>query len=406
MLPALGVTWLGAATAAAQQAPGAAEAGPHRPASPLAAARLSMESAFDSVRSTSEGPHAGAAVRLRADLSHDRASRRGTLRLWAGVTGDQGFGGIVARSLAEAISVDGTVTLTRHTRVEVAERASWSPLDLFPVFGAADAESSRTVRSGSELQAARTWTQNGRVSLIRTLGRRSSATLTAGHATSLRAGDGVHTASAGGRVSRRIGSFGEWHGGYGFAATTFAGRPGAGVQRRHDVDVGVDYARPLPFSRHTTFALTTGSTMLVDGDKRYGRFNTTAGVVHRVTGLWSGRVDYTRPVQFVAGFTQPFLSDSVRLSAAGPLPRRLALTATAGYARGTLGARAGAAGFDSYTSVVRVTRRLGATWQWEAEYHDARYRFDRAPSADGSIPGRFVRRGARAGLVWSPVIGR
>jgi hypothetical protein len=394
MLHIIGMTWLGPAAVAAQT-------------SPLFAVRLSMESAIDRVVSTTEGPAGSdSAARFRADIAHDRASRRGTLKLWAGVTADQGLSGIAARSLAEAASVDAAVILSRRMRVELSGRASWSPLDLFPAFGSADGESTRTVRSGSELQGDRTLSHTGRISLTRTLGRRSSASLTAVQGSSVRAEDGVHSTSVSGRISRRIGSFGDWHGGYGFAATRFAGRLESGVQRRHDLDVGVDYTRPLPFSRHTTFTLITGSTLLVDGEKRHGRLNATAGILHRLTGIWSGRLDYLRPIQFVAGFTEPFLSDSVRLSIAGPFARRAAVTAAAGYARGTLGPGAGAAGFTSYNATVRVTRRLGAAWQWEAEFHDARYAFDRAPSAAGEVPKRFVRRGARAGLVWSPVIAR
>src|SRR5207302_542418 len=134
---------------------------------------------------------------------------------------------------------DAGITLSRRTRLEMSERVSWSPLDLFPVFGAADAESTRTVRSGSELQGDRTLTQASRVSVIRTLGRRASASFTAAQSSSIRADESVRTSAVNGRISRRVGPFATWHGGYGFSTTGFAGGLDAAAQRRHDLDIGV-----------------------------------------------------------------------------------------------------------------------------------------------------------------------
>ena len=391
-------------TAAAGAAPAGAQG--TRPASsaPLGI-RLSMESVYDAI-----GPGTGTdrAVdgggQFRAEIVHQRASRRASLRLWGGLTATQALSGAVPASTAEAVDVSSTVTLTRRMRLELSGRASHAPLDLFPAFGATDgAAPGRPVTSGSEVPGQRSLAHDGRLTLVRALGSRSSATFVVTHSASRRAGDRSQTTSAGGRISRRVGPFVQWHGGYGYATSSFGAGGLAAGQQRHDLDVGVDYARPLPFWQHTTFAFGTGTALLVDPAARHLRVHTSAVLEHRFTPAWTGRLDFSRPIQFVAGFTQPFLSDALRIVLTGRLSARTTLTAAAGGARGAIGAGAGASRFASRSASIRIARRVSAVWEAEAELHDAQYTLDETTAG---IPARFTRRGVRAGLVWSPRITR
>jgi len=52
-----------------------------------------------------------------------------------------------------------------------------------------------------------------------------------------------------------------------------------------------------------------------------------------------------------------------------------------------------------------LSRRIGANWELQADYHDARYRFDR-PAAGSGIPNAFTRRGVNAGVAWAMRGGR
>ena len=372
-----------------------------------AAVRLSLDSAYDAVRQAGASTGSATASRLRVEASQDRGSRRGRTRLWAGVTTDQSWGRGRARGVTTALSADTALTLTRRTQVAMSARATSSPLDLFPAFGAADAApSTPSISSGSELEGTRTLAHSAQVAVTRTLGPRLRAGLTASHTASRSSADRVGSTAFGGRVSRRAGPFAEWYAGYRLTTTNYVRAREHGAQRQHDLDLGLSYARPLPFWDHTTFTVATGSTVLSDGTRRHMRLNTAAGVERRFARRWSGRADYTRPIQFVAGFAEPFLSDAVRLSLTGTLPGRTLVSASAGLARGTLGVAQGAAAFGSHTGSIRVARNIGPEWQVEMTYHDARYRFGSAASLGGTIPGRFARRGLRAGLVWAPAIGR
>jgi hypothetical protein len=396
-------TEAGAAAAGAQEAAASASGSRAASAAPLGI-RLSMDSVYDAV-----GPHAGAGAaeggaQLRAEIVHQRSSRRATLRLWGGVTATQGWAGVVTGSTSEAVDVSSTVTLTRRMRLELGGRVSYTPLDLFPAFGATDGTTpGRPVISGSEVPGQRTMAQDARVTLVRALGSRSSATFVVTQSTSQREGDRSGTLAAGGRISRRIGPFVAWHGGYGYTTGAFLIGASSIGHQRHDLDIGIDYARPLPFWEHTTFSVSTGTALLVDPISRHLRVNTAAAMEHRVSQSWSGRLDYSRPIQFVAGFTKPFLSDAVRIAATGRLSARATVTAIAGIATGTVGANAGAARFASRAASLRVARRVSAFWEAEAEFHDARYRMD---GATPGIPSRFTRRGVRAGLVWAPRLTR
>lgn len=373
---------------------------------PPTVVQLAVESAYEAIGQRGGMRRGDGVSRFRGELSHRRSSRRASIRLWGGMTADQAWGGALSRNIASAATIDSTVTLTRRNRLELSSRISASPLDLFTAFGAADpGVAERAVGSRTALHEARTVAQHARLAFSRTLDARSEMTVGVAHAGSTVGSDRVDAASINGRFARRVGPFASWHAAYGVTGTTFERGGRAALRQRHDLDFGFDYARPLPFWSHTTATVTTGSTLLVDRGRRHIRLSPAASLERRVTRWWSARVDYSRPVQFVAGFVDPLLSDAVRGTVTGILPARLSATLTAGVARGTLG-RSAAARFTSYSGSARLSRRLGPVWQMEIEYHDARYAFSGGASPGASIPAAFGRRGLRAGVVWAPVLAR
>jgi hypothetical protein len=374
--------------------------------------QLSADSGYDAIASTStDGKSApsNAAVRLRAEMTHGRASRRGSIRVWAGATADRGVRGMTGGTLAEAVRVDAVVQLSRRSRIEFVESASRSPLDLFTVFGSVDPSSSRSVvRSSSELARGRVLVHDSRLSLTRTAGPRTSIALSAEEGGSSTEGNrGTRTRSLEVVVSRKAGPSLAWHAGYGLAEAASAD---VALKRsrtvRHDIDAGLDYSRPLPFWQHTTATFDSGSALLsTDRGLRF-RLNLTAGLERRLSTGWTARAEFNRPIQFVPGFAEPFLSDALRLSLAGRPMKRLRVTASAGYARGTVGFGNRLTGFTSSAGSVRVAREIDPEWRIEAEWNDARYRFGATPLRPASIPERFTRQGMRLRLVWSPAFAR
>ena len=391
-------------TALLGSGPAAAEA---QPVIAPGSLRVSFDSIVEAVKEGAPGAGAQGGSRLGVELSHERTSRRGALRLWSGLLADPRWETAGARSLAASTHVDGSVTLTRRTRLEFSERISATPTDLFASFGAAaPMTGSPTVRTGSELQNARTIAHSGRASVTHTLGARSQALIYASQSISRSDRDRVVASGGGGRIAHRLGIYAGWHAGYGFALTNSEQvAPDHVVQvidRRHDLDLGLDYARSLPFSRRTKIGVTTGATVLSGRDGRRLRSNSTARVDHRVTQAWSISGDYTRPIEYVAGLVEPLVSDAVRFSATGGLPWRMAVALSAGMAAGTLGT-SGKSPYTSYSASLTASRHVGGNWLIQGVYQDASYEFKSPPG--GTIPSAFSRRGVRMSLVWIPIRG-
>ena len=369
--------------------------------------RVSFESVVEAVEDGSRAAGALFGSRLGVELAHERASRRGAVRLWSGLLADPRWHVAGANSLASSTNVDGHLTWSRRTRLEFSERISATPTDLFASFGVAAPAGSRTVVVGSELQNDRTFAHHARASVTHTLSARSQAVFHANHTISHSAQDSIVAIGGGGRIARRMGMYAGWHAGYALTLTdsrqTTTDQVMQVIDRRHDLDVGLDYARSLPFSRRTKFGLRTGAAILTGVEGRRLRANTSASLDHRVTSTWTIGAEYTRPIEYVAGLMQPLVSDSIRVAATGGLPKKIAFALSAGGSVGTLGASGGVP-YASYSGSVTVSRRVGPNWLMQAVYQDAWYEFASPPG--GAIPPMFARRGVRASLVWVPNRGR
>jgi hypothetical protein len=376
--------------------------------------QFSLDAGHDRFASTplAGTPPSNAAVRLRAEASHALGSRRASMVFWAGVTTDQGTGGQAAGSHAEAVRIDGGLQLGRRMRLEFSESGSRAPLDLFTAFGSVDATASRPmVRSSSELATGETLSRATAVRLTRSVSAQTSFALSAGESASQDSSvnsQKVRATTLAARVTRRSGPFSSWHAGYGLGDSVSSSKlaPRSARTVRHDLDAGVDYSRPLSFWEHTTVSFGTGSTLLTTDDGVRFRVNLSAALERQISSAWRARAELSRPVQVVAGFAEPLLSNAVRLSMAGRVNRRLTITATGGYARGTTGVARNAPGFSSVAAAVRATRTISPEWALEAEWNTARYRFESTAALPTSIPGRFARQGTRFRLVWSPAVVR
>jgi hypothetical protein len=121
------------------------------------------------------------------------------------------------------------------------------------------------------------------------------------------------------RLQRSFGAFVGWHAGYGFGLASYSApharatssgttwtsgstTPGRLVLAPHDVcgRDGIDAAR-------RAHAGTADASVV------------TSSLERQVTRTWAARVEYSRPIQYVAGLTQPLLSDAVRVGLEGRL---------------------------------------------------------------------------------------
>jgi hypothetical protein len=189
----------------------------------------------------------------------------------------------------------------------------------------------------------------------------------------------------------------------------------------HDIDVGIDYARALSFSRSTKFSFSTGTVAYqavggeVPGNSQDFRFNFigSARLTHEIGQSWLAALTYQRSLQLVNGFSAPFLTDAVTGSLGGFLGSRSRLLVQGGlnwgsygYGYATPGGRTG----DRRTRTTYVTPSfqfaLTSYLALDASYFYYWYEFDEgaAPLPEGFLP-RYDRQGFRVGLsAWVPLL--
>ena len=183
--------------------------------------------------------------------------------------------------------------------------------------------------------------------------------------------------------------------GYGIEDATYVNRQRF---RRRTIDVGVDYARPLSFSRRTTLSFGVGTAGLDDGQATYYTLTGHANLIHQLARRWGLNAAYNRNVGFISGFLQPFLSDSAALSTTGRLHRRLMLTMSAAYSNGTVGFDVEAPRYETYTGSARIQFLLGrgvSAFGESVYYHS---RFDEQVALPLNSPRSLDRHGLRGGL--------
>jgi hypothetical protein len=313
-----------------------------------------------------------------------------------------------ARSQLWAVDEQAAVTvsfrLTRRTRLDLAQSLKYAPVDYFgvlPDFGAGGATSEVTDLSAFSLPVNHALSSATGTALTRTIGRRSTLTLQHGF-TSGESIDGrvLRTHLAGARFQRRLTTSGAFNVGYRVTSAKFGSDASFEV---HDVDTGFGYARALPFSRRTTVAASTGSSILGDGSDRTFRVLATGSIAHTFTPSWRARVEYSRPVEY-GGLGTVVVLDSLGLMVGGGVTRRSTLTLRGMYSTGT-------AGLDRVNNEVN-SRSANIGWQMaitrrvslHADGFYTRTVVDPNIALPPSIPRHVERIGIRTLLsCWLPV---
>jgi hypothetical protein len=170
-----------------------------------------------------------------------------------------------------------------------------------------------------------------------------------------------------------------------------------GKSRIGTLDLGLSYARPLPFSRETTVAVSTGiaGTPRSDG-WRYTAVG-SARVSRSLARSWAASLAGERSIRFVPTFIEPTLMNAVTASLGGRLSRNLSASFSGNYSVGQAGFAATQTKFDAYNATARtryaIFRRVGIY----AEYFYFRASI-RGDNAEGFPLGERARHGVRLGL--------
>jgi hypothetical protein len=180
----------------------------------------------------------------------------------------------------------------------------------------------------------------------------------------------------------------------------------------HDIDVGVDYHRPLSFSRRTHVDFGVGSSIVnaptIDSGNaqlQY-RVGANAGLTHDIGRTWRARVEYRRGVGFVEAVRQPVFSDAVNGSFSGFFTRRTDLYVSGGFSTGDAGTVSVSQNrVRTYTGSARLRTALNQTFALFAEYVYYNYDLGSAVIVADGVPRSLDRNTARVGVsVWVPVL--
>jgi hypothetical protein len=173
----------------------------------------------------------------------------------------------------------------------------------------------------------------------------------------------------------------------------------------HDLNLGLDYQRPLSKSRRTMLAFSGGSTVLQGvTDAQPSEYSAIGDVTltHQLTRTWKGQLAYERGLRFIEGFGLPVLSDRVFSTWGGRMSRRTSLSLSGGVALGKVNPLDVATAFHTYTA--ETTFYYAPTPRWaisvSGDYYS--YTFGQAESFLGEMPRNRDRYGIRVGLTFTP----
>lgn len=188
------------------------------------------------------------------------------------------------------------------------------------------------------------------------------------------------------------------HAGYGLEQGGTGTAP-SGRVRIDTLDLGVDYRRPLSFSRRTVVDFGAGSTAArgFEGARVY-RVVGTAGLTHEIGRTWSLRAAFDRGTSLIEGVAGPAFSDAATVSLGGFVNRRVDVHAQGSFSAGEIGVTGGRNPFDTRGASGRVRVALTRGAAFLGEYACYQYQFRTAAGLAPGLPRDFERRSIRVGL--------
>jgi hypothetical protein len=305
------------------------------------------------------------------------------------------------------------IDLTRRTRLGLNQTIGYQPfyqLSLFPslqdpILGGV------LVPSNLDYVASRSsgWIYDSSVSLDRQLGRRSQVSgfyrrSVSDFDVSTTSGSpafDVDYQYGGFRFTRDLARGIALRVGYAYRTGNFANAEGGpdDTAEAHEIDLGVNYARQLSFSRRTTFSFSTGSTLFEVQGRRNFTIVGDAALRHQFGRNWLSSIAYNRGVGFITNFSGPLLSDNVSARLDGLLGQRVMLSLNGGLSAGRVGYGAdeeALSRFTTYTGSATMQYAFTANLASFVQYAYFYYDFPRSP--DLPVGGVFDRNSVRVGL--------
>jgi hypothetical protein len=173
------------------------------------------------------------------------------------------------------------------------------------------------------------------------------------------------------------------------------------------INAGFEFVRPMSPGRRTSFGIRTETAKLWTPDAgRRWRLNGGLDVTRWLRRTWLVRADLQRTSEFVAGFVEPLLADTVGVSVSGMPSRRTELVLQVNGGRGQVGFEAGPDRFTMGVATAQMSyalsRRIGLFVQHAFFYYEL------PQSASPIAPVTFLNRQTMTvGITtWIPVYTR
>jgi len=179
----------------------------------------------------------------------------------------------------------------------------------------------------------------------------------------------------------------------------------------HDIDVGIDYGRPLSFSRRTRLEFGIGSAFVnapsieSSGERLEYRLVGNAALSHDMGRTWRARLTYNRGIRYIEGIQEPVFVDALNSSLDGFLSRRVDLHVGGGFSLGDVSSLTTQNRVHTYTASSRVRMALNQAFAVFADY--VYYNYDSGPAVFvvNGVPRSLSRNTARVGLsAWLPLL--
>ncbi len=215
----------------------------------------------------------------------------------------------------------------------------------------------------------------------------------------------LRVTSAGAAYTRQFSRTANLRLGYTYRASEYGTGPTARRNVIAGLDLGGGYRKPLSFSRRTTFNFTGGYSRI--NQERVGldpvsfnRVTGTAGLEHEMGRTWTLAGGYTRGVQFVETFPDPFFVDSATVTLNGLATKRLELASTMSYVNGQLQLNSTGNAYRSIGTSHALTYSLSQALAIAFSYSYFNYDFGSRAALPNGLARALERQSLRLGLQW------
>jgi hypothetical protein len=218
----------------------------------------------------------------------------------------------------------------------------------------------------------------------------------------------TQTRSAGARISHTLTRTLGVHAGFGLEDVRFGQDVSPGNRTLNQLyDVGLDFGDGVTIARYYRLTFSTGTSVLRQENQTQFFLTGSVALARSIGRTWYASIAAVRGTSYIAGFGDPFITDTVTAGLGGQFTRRLAFTAGLNYLSGqnVFSGSAGSLVTDSASARLTFAAHEHVGVYTQAAY----YQYDEPEAFLSAIPfpSHLHRRSLSVGLsFWVPMINQ